>query len=401
MYIYATETLLYLSFSLFIGGLILRIVPERLQPELRIPPHLLLCCIIGIGLLSFFPLMRTALAFSETSSLPFFSVLASVIRNFETGRAWIWTLILCAALLCLLLFADLRTSWPARALAGALTAGLYLAYGWASHAAGLSAIWGMLAQTLHFAAVTTWLGLLFYLGWFSRPAGADTDRSAERAAKKATQRAADKLPGRFAERWLAFLGWFTPLSVGCVGAAAASGLYLMKLVSPSGYVSSWSSSYGQALLIKHLLLLPVLMFALVNGFLMKRSMIRAAAALETGGGVPDPRLFVQIESIFALLVLSATSFLGMQNPPHLPEETGGNLSPLFRAVYSGKWSEQLTSAVPLHLHLTVPSLLLALLTLSAAVLTLLRIRQIPAFMLVSLGLFIGWTAYLSCMLALE
>ena len=43
----------------------------------------------------------------------------------------------------------------------------------------------------------------------------------------------------------------------------------MTAVTPEP-INSWTLSYGQALLVKHILILPLLVFAFVNGHLVKR-----------------------------------------------------------------------------------------------------------------------------------
>jgi putative copper resistance protein D len=47
----------------------------------------------------------------------------------------------------------------------------------------------------------------------------------------------------------------------------------MQMIIPE-YINSWILSYGQALLIKHLLIVPVMVFALFNGFYMKSKLAK-------------------------------------------------------------------------------------------------------------------------------
>lgn len=45
----------------------------------------------------------------------------------------------------------------------------------------------------------------------------------------------------------------------------------MKLVvNPRDYVSSWMLPYGQALLVKHIIFIPLLVFAGINGLLIRK-----------------------------------------------------------------------------------------------------------------------------------
>ena len=63
------------------------------------------------------------------------------------------------------------------------------------------------------------------------------------------------------------------VAIGCLVATALSGVFLMD-VMVDGYIDSWMVSYGQGLLIKHLFLLPVVFYALVNGFIVKYKTIK-------------------------------------------------------------------------------------------------------------------------------
>lgn len=65
-----------------------------------------------------------------------------------------------------------------------------------------------------------------------------------------------------------FLVWFTPVSLIAVAVIIVSGLVSMKMIVPE-YVNSWMLSYGQALLIKHLLLVPVIGLCLIQWHLCK------------------------------------------------------------------------------------------------------------------------------------
>jgi putative copper resistance protein D len=78
-------------------------------------------------------------------------------------------------------------------------------------------------------------------------------------------------------------------------------------VNPRDYVSSWMLPYGQALLIKHLLIIPLLILALINGVLMKKESIN-----------PSPSIikWIRAESFFVTLIFVLTGTLGIQSPPH-------------------------------------------------------------------------------------
>ena len=99
---------------------------------------------------------------------------------------------------------------------------------------------GITSDFIHLAAVSIWVGILLIVGWCSVNH----------------------------ENWLKFLSWFSMVAISCLVATALSGVLLMDILV-DGYIDSWMVSYGQGLLIKHLFLLPVVFYALVNGFIVK------------------------------------------------------------------------------------------------------------------------------------
>ena len=149
---------------------------------------------------------------------------------------------------------------------------------WSSHASSINQFFGGLSHILHFTAVSVWVGILFVVSWFS------TNHN----------------------NWLKFLNWFTPIAMSCFVGTIISGLILMNLVI-TDYTNSWLFPYGQALLIKHLLIIPLLMYAIINGILVKRKVKRDPNF--------NPRFWARIETIIILLIFSVTAVLGQQAPP--------------------------------------------------------------------------------------
>ena len=141
-------------------------------------------------------------------------------------------------------------------------------------------------HSLHFLAVTVWVGILLIVGWCSKNQ----------------------------ENWLSYLRWFTPVAIVCFLTIAGTGLFLMTLViDVNEYGDAWMLPYGQALLMKHLTIIPVLFFAFINGFWMKRKLKRQEQI--------NPIAWLKFESILLFFTFVSTACLGQQEPPHSIETT--------------------------------------------------------------------------------
>ncbi|HEX6922711.1 MAG TPA: hypothetical protein VF149_02715 [Bacillales bacterium] len=299
----ATEFLLYISFALLVGGLLSYVIPSEKMPQIDVPQKLLVFCAAAVPVFAFAPILRIFLILSEGRS-ELWVRFKSILFSFEIGKAWLFMLAVGILLVLLLAFNDLKKSAPLAQVACFLTLLLILAQGKAGHASTITAISGFVAHSLHFLAVMIWAGLLFTAGWFSH--GKD---------------------------WRSFLRWFTPLAVVCFIVLTAAGFWTMTIDINNydhrsvsiwyEYKNSWLVDYGQALLIKHLLVIPLLVFAFLNGFLLK--------------GRENARKIARIEGLVILLIFAVTGFMGQQYPPHQVQSllAQGGPSPLFNAVYQG------------------------------------------------------------------
>ena len=85
-----SETLLYLSFSILVGGLITSLVPKGKMPKVLVPKALMLLSVVAVAVLSFFPVLKIILYFAD--DLGIWTSVNAVLFSFETGKAWLWTL---------------------------------------------------------------------------------------------------------------------------------------------------------------------------------------------------------------------------------------------------------------------------------------------------------------------
>lgn len=300
IWIYTTETLLYLCFALLIGALLIHLVPVGRRPHVKISRRLLQVSILGIVVLSAAPVIRLILFLYEDVGL--WLTIQNIVGEFEVGRAWSLTVL---TSLFFYLFVSIAPIFKRRLfiwISLVFTLILILALGWGSHSASLTNWSGFAVHSLHFTAVTVWAGLLLIVSWFS------TNQ----------------------QNWQAFLSWFTPVALSCLAIVMGSGFYIMTLaLDLPEYQNAWMIPYGQAILWKHLLLIPVLIFAVINGVWIRRKLQRKDEI--------NPVPWAKAESLVLILVFAATGILGQQEPPHSIEAfiRGNGPSPLFAYFYDG------------------------------------------------------------------
>ena len=300
IWVYISESLLYLCFSLLIGAFIIQLIPTRLKPEIRISKRLIQLAVLGVVFFSVVPVIRIILFLYEDIGLML--TMQNVLTGFEVGKAWNFTVILA---IFFYLFVSLFPVLKSKVLSGislAFTFILLLALGWASHAASLTEWSGFVFHSLHFLAVTVWVGILLVVGWCSKNQ----------------------------ENWLSYLRWFTPVAIACFLTIAGTGFFLMTLViDVNEYGDAWMLPYGQALLVKHLTIIPVLFFAFINGFWIRRKLKQQEQI--------NPIPWLKFESVLLFFTFVSTGVLGQQEPPHSIEITLGGSGPsaIFDYFYSG------------------------------------------------------------------
>lgn len=300
VWIYISESLLYICFSLLMGAFIIQLIPERMKPEIRISKRLIQLSVLGVVLFSVAPVMRLVLFLYEDIGL--MVAIQNVLSGFEVGKAWSFTAILAIFFFLFVSFFPVLNSKVLSTISLAFTFLLILALGWASHAASLTGGSGFVFHSLHFLAVTVWIGILLIVGW-----GAKNQ-----------------------ENWLSYLRWFTPVAIVCFLVIAGSGLFLMtSVIDVNEYGDAWMIPYGQSLLMKHLTIIPVLFFAFINGFWIKRKL----KLQENINPIP----WLKFESILLFFTFVSTAVLGQQEPPHSIETTldGTGPSSIFAYFYPG------------------------------------------------------------------
>ncbi len=348
------DLLLYVCLSLVLGTLLLGMIHPAYQPGIHMPKKALAGMIIGIMLLSAIPMLQVISFFVTEFDYTFGFVLSYVLGSYNAGHGWLATVI-CGSLLIIVLYQRVWNDRPriVSAIGLLLTLGMLAGIGYTSHSSSLYGLTGFVTHSVHLLSVTLWLGVLFVVAWFTKR----SDRSDN---------------SRSDNNWQAWLGWMTPFAMICYIAAIASGL-LMMLSFTDNYVGSLAVPFGQALLIKHALLLPLTALAATNSFLLKGYLARH----------PDwsPLRWLRIETVLALLVLLGTAYLSNQSPPHdlvaALDSQVIPLSPLWTLFYEPFGQATMYGLLQLGWSFTgIAIALLALVLVIAGIWMLVRFRSI-------------------------
>ncbi|USK72304.1 copper resistance D family protein [Peribacillus asahii] len=358
-----SEPLLYLCFSLLIGSFLLRIVPSSYRPDFNVPKGILMAATAGIAIFSLIPVLQVILYLYQ--DIGFAQTFKLVLFTFEMGKAWIFTYLVSNLLFIYIVWFDYREK-PLYAYIGMVfTLILILALGWSSHANSIEQWKGFFAHTIHFLTVTIWVGILIVVSWFSKNYS----------------------------NWLSFLRWFTPVAMVCFLITVITGLFLMTVVIDyKDYTNSWILPYGQALLIKHLFLIPLITFAFINSVLIRRE-------LKNNENF-NPIRWTKAESLVVFLIFSATAVLGQQEPPHDIKTTiaSSGVSKLFDLFYQGNITRDLVIVLGLELN-SVMLLILALSFLGVTILS--YIKRASILLGFSMSVLCVVAFYLSLMVSIQ
>jgi putative copper resistance protein D len=222
------KAILYFSFAVLIGTLILYTVPKEMRPEMKLAKRWLLMFLALIPILGIGEIMRLTLYLGN--DIGYWITFENIVTTFEVGKGWLFLTGISVLLFFMISFNDVENERFFSILSLILVTGMAISIGYSSHAASLSPI-GLIPHILHFLAVTIWSGVLLVTGFFSK----------------------GKAPG------ISFYKWFTPLAFVCLLTVIGAGLWLMSYIVPE-YVNGYMLDYGQALLIKHVLLVVIVFY---------------------------------------------------------------------------------------------------------------------------------------------
>jgi copper resistance protein D len=350
-----TEFGSYLLFSFLVGHVALQFVPQTNKPEINIAKPVFILSTLGIIIFSLGPVVQVISYFKDSVGLALAT--KAVLMDFQVGNAWIFIGILSTFLWITLV---LNGSKYVQALWLFL---MIIAVGYASHVASLSFWSGLVSHTIHFLMVTLWTGILIHVAWFSKDQ----------------------------PNWSNFLRWFTPFAIGCFTMIIISGLILMFfVVEPRDYVKTWVLPYGQTLLLKHISIIPVMVFAFINAVLTRKSLNQSSF---------NPRPWIKGESIILMIVFYVTGVLGTLSPPHDIEFT-------VKSEGASKWVEWLLgknilTTLNINLAPSFQSLLLILLSVLFLILILVSFKRMKPMLAVLMGVSFVIVLYFGLMLSIS
>lgn len=358
-----SEALLYLCFALLMGSYILSLFPSDLIPTIIVPSKVKLVAVIGIAVFSFVPLISLLMYLYEDYGL--LDSLQSILLTFEIGKSWLFMFIVTVFLGWYILLFDDKKS-PYYSMIGILLVFvLIIGLSWSSHANSIESMKGLITHFFHFTSVVIWVGILFVITWFSKNTN----------------------------NWLSFLKWFHITALYCFGIIIITGFSLMSFSTPlDAYPDTWMVSYGQSLLIKHLLIIPLIVYAFMNGILMKKRLIKDDNF--------DARPWTKVELFILLLVFAATGAMSQQSPPHNLFETinSEGFSTLFLLFHDGDVFPGITVQMVFN---TDGILLLCIAAIFLAMSLFSFVKRMPAIFSFIMSLLVVIAAYLGLLVSIQ
>lgn len=272
--------LLYASFILLTGYFTLSFFTSKEEVAVTLPLWLLKAAVVAIPLSLLLTVARLVYMLYSQFQVELFEAIFTVLLQYAAGQAFLFASVFAWMLLSMM---TLRQSRKTAAFVLFLLIVLMVTVSWAGHGAAVAGITGLIGNSLHLFGVAVWIGPLTVIAWASK----------------------ERIPGEF-------FRWFSPLAVLAVLIVTLSGFLLMNDIVPQ-YVQSWQITYGQLLLLKHLIYAPLLLFGLHHFWLGRQKQEQ----LNAGGVIGSFRL----ESLLAYLILAISAFMTEQTPPHEVAQT--------------------------------------------------------------------------------
>lgn len=349
-----SQIILYVCFALLFGYFILRVVPENYRPSFSVKLPVLQYSVVGILIGGFIPALYVVTFIAPRVGL--LDSFVTVLTVYSVGQAWLASLVITIImLLCMRLWHD--TSKAIYAVVQLLLlVGLVATIAWSSHASSMNFTLGFVSDFMHLLSVSIWVGILLVISWFSTNS----------------------------TNWLAFLKWFTPVAATCFGVTILSGILLLEAIVPS-YTDAWAVDYGQGLLLKHLFIIPLAFYALMNGVFVKVRIER--------NGAFNPIPWARLESVFLLIIFTITAIFSQQSPP-MHMISASDVSTIFKLTYSG----DIVSGLTVGLHVTWFTILFVLMMLLFVVLSIIAfVKKAPRWLAFIFACGLVFSAYLALM----
>ncbi|GAF64843.1 putative copper export protein [Bacillus sp. TS-2] len=315
----ASNLFLYLGYSIAMG---LAVVQLQTLTNLKVQfkKTLYYGSMSIIPLASFLPILDLSKSMSATFGLSFLEAIRMVLTTFQVGHAWIFISVLSVISISVSFFPKMKGR-ATIILQIILLVLIAFFISWSSHSGSSQGLSGILTHMLHFVGFAIWIGPLFVLAWLTQPI-----HTLEKFHK-----------------------WFSPLAFSGFMLIIISGLLLMNQLVPS-YVNSWTVSYGQSLLIKHLFFIPLVLFGIRHAFLLSWNLSKLSNQQYLTS--------FKIESVIALAIFAISAYMTEQVPP-AEGDLSAELSPLYRFFQQG----DILFANSITIHFSITSLIMLLLSL--------------------------------------
>ncbi|WP_059103454.1 copper resistance D family protein [Shouchella shacheensis] len=275
----AVNICLYLVFACLAGYFILNVLPKDRRMPLTIGSKVVLGLILATPLLLFVEVVRLSVIYASFLSIPLQESFLNTVSDSAIGLSLLLTSGITIVMLIVWTFLRDKVPMFAHILLLAGVVAMIGSVSLSSHGASVAGTQGFLANVIHLFSVSFWIGPLFLLGFFT------TSISSQRKLHQ----------------------WFSTLSVFAVLLLIISGFVLMGEMQPD-YMNGWLLTYGQLLLIKHLLFVPLLVY----GF--RHFLVLSGKGRELSGN--ELKRSFRSESSLAFLILAVTAFMTQHPPPH-------------------------------------------------------------------------------------
>ncbi|WP_078391400.1 copper resistance D family protein [Shouchella patagoniensis] len=271
--------LLYTLLALLAGVFVIQLVPKERGVSKQPAPLTVMLLILGVPLIFSGYLLRLAVTYASFFSISYADAVLTVMNEHIIGVSFLVIIGTSITMTLIYLLMEKKQKALAAGINIVLVLVLIAAVSFSSHSASITGIQGIVSNGIHLFAMSFWIGPLFMVSLYGSSL---------------------KDPQKFHQ-------WFSSLAGFCLLLLITSGFIMMGEIAPE-YVNSWMLTYGQLLLIKHILFIPLLIF----GFRHLLSLSGKGAKLST----EEQQRSFRIEAIIALLVFSVTAGLTETEPPH-------------------------------------------------------------------------------------
>ncbi|SNZ16916.1 putative copper resistance protein D [Terribacillus aidingensis] len=282
------ELLSYIAFSFVAGYLVFRLIRKQ-EAAVQTPRSDVLAGAASAALVTSGPVINLVSVIGAQNG--YGKALLTVLFQTAAGHVWLGIFLLAICVWVLLYVNKL----PMVTLVLFLSMLFLRAYG--SHPD--EGIMNTFAHLIHLSAAVFWVGVLVHACFY-------TDE-------------------RF--NWESFLKWFSPFTAVLVMAVIGSGVVTMSFaMDMRDYGNVLMLTYGQMLLIKHIVFIPVLVFTVINMFLVKQ--VRQHSHFQ-------PLNWIRAEAFLLAIVFACSALLKSSAAPANIAEALSNAgaAPIFGSIF--------------------------------------------------------------------